>query len=91
MSRFHDNRVVPGVSDCAWTPANPDSGELILGARILTLLALSINVKWIMAAFGLAPSVDTERLIMGMRAVAALRPGSVPVHYAVLKRLLAIV
>ena len=61
------------------------------GAAILALLVVMPNEQWIMAAFKLSPSPDTERLIMGLRAVAALGLGSIPLNYAVLKRLLAMV
>jgi len=61
------------------------------GAAILALLVLSPNAQWIMAAFKLSPSPDTDRLIMGMRAVAVLGLAAIPLHYIVLKRLLAIV
>jgi len=44
-----------------------------------------------MAAFKLSPSPDTDRLIMGMRAVAVLGLAAIPLHYIVLKRLLAMV
>jgi len=44
-----------------------------------------------MAAFKLSPSPDTQRLIMGLRAVAALGLVGIPLNYAVLKKLLAIV
>ncbi len=44
-----------------------------------------------MAAFKLTPSPETERLIMGLRAVALLGLAAIPLHYSVLKRLLAIV
>jgi len=61
------------------------------GAAILALLVMSPNAQWIMAAFKLSPSPDTDRLIMGMRAVAVLGLAAIPLHYIVLKRLLAIV
>ena len=63
----------------------------VMGAAILALLVVSPNEQWIMAAFKLSPSPDTERLIMGLRAVAVLGLAGIPLHYAVLKRLLAIV
>lgn len=62
-----------------------------MGAAILALLVVSPNEQWIMAAFKLPPSPDTERLIMGLRAVAVLGLAAIPLNYAVLKRLLAIV
>lgn len=61
------------------------------GAAILALLVLIPNEQWIMNAFKLSPSPDTTRLIMGLRAVAVLGLVAVPLHYVVLKRLLAIV
>ena len=63
----------------------------ILGAGILALLVASPNEHWVMAAFKLPPSPDTERLIMGLRAVAVLGLVGIPLNNAVLKRLLAIV
>src|SRR4051812_7222521 len=63
----------------------------VMGAAILALLLLMPNQQWIMAAFKLSPSPDAERLIMGLRAVAALGLAGIPLNHAVLKRLLAIV
>jgi len=42
-------------------------------------------------AFHLSSSPDPERLVMGMRAIAAVFLVAIPLHYVVLKRLLAIV
>ncbi|HEY6118921.1 MAG TPA: DUF2975 domain-containing protein [Pyrinomonadaceae bacterium] len=61
------------------------------GAAILALLVVMPNEQWIMSAFKLSPSPDAERLVMGLRAIAVLGLFAVPLHYAVLKRLLAIV
>jgi hypothetical protein len=63
----------------------------LMGAAILALLVVSPNEQWIMAAFKLSASPDTDRLIMGLRAIAVLGLAAVPLNYAVLKRLLAIV
>jgi hypothetical protein len=63
----------------------------VMAAAILVLLVLSPNERWIMSAFDLSPSPDTDRLIMGLRATAVLGLVAVPFNYAVLKRLLAIV
>jgi hypothetical protein len=60
-------------------------------AVILALLFVLPNEQWIMAAFKLSPSPDAERLVMGLRAIAVLGLVTVPLNYAVLKRLLAIV
>ena len=61
------------------------------GAAILALLVAMPNEQWIMSAFDLSPSPETERLVMGMRAIAVLGLIVVPLSYVVLKRLLAIV
>jgi len=61
------------------------------GAAILALLLVSPNEQWIMSAFKLSPSPEAERLVMGLRAVAVLGLAAIPLHYVVLKRLLAIV
>ncbi len=61
------------------------------GAAILALLVVMPNEQWIMSAFHLSPSPDTERLVMGLRVVAVLGLATIPLNYVVLKRLLAIV
>ena len=63
----------------------------LMGAAILALLVAMPNEQWIMTAFKLSPSPEAERLVMALRAVAALGLAVVPLNYAVLKRLLAIV
>jgi len=63
----------------------------LMSAVILTLLFALPNEQWIMSAFKLSPSPEAERLVMGLRAIAALGLVVVPVNYVVLKRLLAIV
>ncbi|HEX9305225.1 MAG TPA: DUF2975 domain-containing protein [Thermoanaerobaculia bacterium] len=61
------------------------------GAAIAALLVAMPNRQWIMSAFHLSPSPEAERLIMGMRAIAAVGLVAIPLNYVVLKRLLAIV
>ena len=61
------------------------------GAGILALLVVLPNEQWIMSAFKLSPSPDAERLVMGLRAIAVLGLVAIPLNYAVLKRLLAMV
>ena len=61
------------------------------GAAILALLVVMPNERWIMTAFKLSPSPEAERLVMGLRAIAVLGLAAIPLHYVVLKRLLAIV
>ena len=63
----------------------------LMGAAILATLVVMPNEQWIMAAFKLSPSPDAERLITGLRAVAVLVLVGIPLNYAVLKRLLAMV
>ena len=63
----------------------------LMGAAILALLVVMPNEQWIMSAFKLSPSPAAERLVMGLRAVAVLGLAAIPLNYAVLKRLLAIV
>jgi hypothetical protein len=64
----------------------------LFGTAILALLIWSLtHEQWTMTALGVPPSPETGRLIIGMRAVAALGLAAIPLNYAVLKRLLAIV
>jgi hypothetical protein len=63
----------------------------LFGLAILVLLLLMPNERWIMSAFHLTPSPEAERLVMGLRAVAAIGLGGVVLHYLILKRLLAMV
>ena len=61
------------------------------GAAILALLVATPNRQWIMSAFDLLPSPDADRLILGLRSVAALGLVVTVLNYGILKRLLAIV
>jgi hypothetical protein len=63
----------------------------LFGAAILVLLLVCPNEQWIMAVFKLSPSPDAQRLVLGLRAAAVLVLVGVPLNYAVLKKLLAIV
>jgi Protein of unknown function (DUF2975) len=63
----------------------------VMGAAILALLLVTPNEQWIMSAFELSPSPEADRLIMGLRAVAVLGLAAIPLNYAVLTRLLAMV
>src|SRR5215468_5170460 len=63
----------------------------LMGAAILALLVVIPNEQWIMASFKLSPSPEAERLVMGLRAIAALGLVTIPLNYALLKRLVAIV
>ena len=61
------------------------------GAAIITLLVAMPTRRWIMSALELSPSPEAERLIIALHVIAVLGLVAVPLHYAVLKRLLAIV
>ena len=61
------------------------------GAAIVALLVAMPTRQWIMTSFGLSPSPEADRLIFGLRAIAVIGLVSIPVNYAILKRLLAIV
>ncbi|MFL6794631.1 MAG: DUF2975 domain-containing protein [Sphingomicrobium sp.] len=63
----------------------------IYGACILALLLVTPNRDWIISALDLAPGPDAERTIWGLRAAASLGLAAVPLNYALLKRLLAMV
>ena len=58
---------------------------------IVVLLVAMPTRQWILSAFGIPPSPDADRLILGLRAIAAAGFVGVPLNYVVLKRLLAIV
>ena len=61
------------------------------GAAIATLLVAMPTRRWIMSALDLSPSPEADRLVMGLRAIAAVGLVAIPLNYIVLKRLLAIV
>jgi hypothetical protein len=62
------------------------------GAAILALLIWSItHEQWTFTALGLPPSPENRPVVAGMRAVAVLGLAAIPLNYAVLKRMLAVV
>jgi hypothetical protein len=65
--------------------------NFVMCGAILVLLFAMPNERWIMSAFDLSPSPDTDRLIMALRVVASLGLVVVPLNHSILKRLLAIV
>ncbi len=60
-------------------------------AAILVLLIAMPNREWIISAFDLSPSLEADRVVFGLRAIAMIGLATVPLNYLVLKRLLAIV
>ena len=63
----------------------------LFGAALIILLLVMPNEQWIMSAFKLSPSAETDRIIMAMQAMAWMGLLSVPLNYGILMRLLAIV
>ena len=63
----------------------------LFGAAIVTLLVAMPTSQWIRTALGIPPSPEADRLIIGLHAIAVVGLASIPVNYAVLKRLLAMV
>jgi hypothetical protein len=63
----------------------------LMGAAIPVLLVLSPHEQWILSALKLTPSPDADRLVMGLRVIAALGLACVPVNRLILNRLLALV
>ena len=63
----------------------------VSGAAILALLVVLPNREWIMSSLDLSPGPEADRVVMGLRAVGVIGVALVPLYYAALKRLLAIV
>jgi hypothetical protein len=66
-------------------------GNWLMIPVILALLFVVPNERWIMSALDLSPSPEADRVVLGLRAIAALGLFGIPLNYVVLKRLLAIV
>src|SRR5215204_4265255 len=58
---------------------------------VLALLFVVPNERWIMSALKLSPSLEADRIVLGLRTIAALGLATVPLNYIGLKRLLAII
>jgi hypothetical protein len=63
----------------------------LMAICILVLLVFMPNEQWIIRSFGLSPSPEADRLVMGMRAIALIGLVAIPLNHAILKRLLAMV
>ena len=64
----------------------------LYGAGLLALLGGMIAAgQWTLHALGVPPVEQTDPLLMGMRAIAALGLLAVPINFAVLRRLMAMV
>jgi hypothetical protein len=64
----------------------------VFGACILALLIFSfVNEPFLLKALKLGSVAENPALVIGIRAIAALGVASIPLNYAILKRLLAII
>jgi hypothetical protein len=63
----------------------------LMGAAIVVLLVAMPTRQWIMSSFELFPSPEADRVVMGLRAIAVIGLATIPLNYAILKRLLAMV
>ena len=61
------------------------------GAAIFALLVAAPTRQWIMTSLGLSPSPEADRLVFGLRGIAVIGLVAIPLHYVILKRLLAMV
>lgn len=61
------------------------------GAAVLALLLLTPNRDWIMEALKLSPSLEADRVVFGLRAIASLGLVAVLLNYRILTRLIAMV
>jgi hypothetical protein len=63
----------------------------LMAGAIFLLLFVVPSEQWIMSSLDLSPSPEAARVVMGLRAIAALGLVAIPINYVALKRLLAIV
>ena len=64
----------------------------LLAVGIFAMLVVSVaNGPWFMSALKISASPEPDRVLMGFRVIAVLGLMAIPLHYAVLKRLLTIV
>ena len=61
------------------------------GAAIAVLLVAMPTSRWIRSALDVPPWADASGLIIGLHAIAVFGLAAIPLNYAVLRRLLAIV
>ena len=63
----------------------------LVGAGIVILLIGMPTSQWIRSALGVPPGAEAGRLIVGLHAIAVLGLAAIPLNYAILKRLVAMV
>ena len=61
------------------------------GLAILVLLVAMPTRRWIMSSLELSPGPEADGVVLGLRAIAVIGLITIPLNYAILKRLLAMV
>lgn len=60
-------------------------------AAMVVLLAFMPTREWIMTSLDLAPSAETDRIVLGWQSIGFIGACTAPVNYLILTRLLAMV
>jgi hypothetical protein len=63
----------------------------IMVAALLALLFIFPNELWILKSFGIAASPDTDRLVLGLRAMAVCGIAALVLNTTIIRRLLAMI
>lgn len=63
----------------------------VVGAGIFVLLVILPTREWIMTSMKLSPSLEADRIVTGLRAIAVVGLVTIPLYHVALKRLLAMV
>ena len=61
------------------------------GVAIFALLVAMPTRRWIMSSLELSPGPEADGVVLGLRAIAVIGLITIPLNYAILKRLLAMV
>ena len=61
------------------------------GVAIIGLLVAAPTRQWIMTSLALTPSPQADRVVTGFRVIAGIGLITIPLNYAILKRLLSMV
>ena len=61
------------------------------GVAIIALLVAAPTERWIMSSLDLFPGPDADRVVMAFRVIAGVGLITIPLNYAILRRLLAMV
>lgn len=63
----------------------------LLAPLILFLVAAPVTNGWIISSLDLVPGAEADRIIFGLKSIAMIGLVTVPINYAILTRLLAMV